>query len=393
MIRDARSPTAEQASQRSVPQQREIAPAGPRIGCNMSRPPALPPVSSDFMSEHAPQLGFEVGPIRPPSEANSLLVRVSRNCPWNRCAFCPAYKHSEGYSRRSVGDVLADLGAMRQVHGDRHRTVFLQDADPVQANPNDLVQILEGIRERFPSVRRITTYARSRTLAHRPLKDLKRLREAGLDRVHCGFESGSDKVLELMSKGTTRAEQIEGGRRAKEAGFELSWYVMPGLGGCRFTTEHADETASAVALVEPHFVRLRTTAVVPGTPLADLQAEGRFEPLGEMETVAEIRRFLAGLEGVLTRLESDHALNLLMDLRGDLPDKRERLLALLDEVLELDAEDRTLFVLGRRAGVFQRSRHFREAGLRETLAALRDEWLQDGEDPESLFQRLRLRWI
>ena len=346
------------------------------------------------MKEKAPSsVPYEVGPIRPPSEASSLLVRVSRNCPWNRCAFCPVYKHSEGYSRRSVADVLADLDALRRVHGDRPRTVFLQDADPVQANPDDLVRILEGVRERFPEVRRVTTYARSRTLAHRSVKDLLRLREAGLDRVHCGFESGSDEVLELMSKGVTRAQQIEGGRRAKAAGFELSWYVMPGLGGRQFTAAHADETASAVALVEPHFVRLRTTAVVPGTPLADLQAEGRFTSLGEIETVAEIRRFLAALGGTTTRLESDHALNLLMEVRGDLPAARSGLLALLDEVLALDPDDQVLFVLGRRAEILHRLRHFREAGVREHLARLRDEWLQDGEDPEDLFHRLRLRWI
>lgn len=345
------------------------------------------------MSAHASNLGFEVGPIRPPSEANSLLVRVSRNCPWNRCAFCSVYKHSAGYSRRSVEDVHADLDAMRRLYGDRPRTVFLQDADPVQANPNDLVRILEGIRERFPEVTRITTYARSRTLAYRSVKDLRRLREAGLNRVHCGFESGSDTVLELMSKGVTCSEQIEGGRRAKEAGFELSWYVMPGLGGREHTREHADETAAAVARVEPHFVRLRTTAVVPGSPLADLQAAGRFSPLGEIDTVVEIRRFLAGLEGATTRLESDHALNLMMEIRGDLPSEREKLLALLDEVLQLDAEDQVLFVLGRRAGLLHRLRHFREPGVKEQLVGLRDEWLEDGEDPETLFHRLRLQWI
>jgi len=345
------------------------------------------------MTDDACRLGFEVGPIRPPSEANSLLVRVSRNCPWNRCAFCPVYKHTEGYSRRATADVLADLDSMKRVYGDRPRTVFLQDADPVQANPNDLVEILEGIRERFPKVSRVTTYARSRTLAHRSVKDLKRLRAAGLDRVHCGFESGADVVLELMSKGVTRAQQIEGGRRAKEAGFELSWYVMPGLGGREHSEVHAAETASAVAEVEPHFVRLRTLAVVPGSPVADLQAEGRFTPLGEIETVAEIRRLLDGLEGATLRLESDHSLNLLMELRGDLPEVREELLATLDEVLALPGEDQVLFVLGRRVGLVGRLRHFERPGVREQLVGLRDEWIPEGTDAEDVFHRLRLQWI
>ena len=345
------------------------------------------------MSEYACRLGFEVGPIRPPSEANSLLVRVSRNCPWNRCAFCPVYKHSEGYSRRSVADVLQDLDRMRELYGDRPRTVFLQDADPVQANPNDLVEILEGLRDRFPEVTRVTTYARSRTLAHRSVKDLKRLRAAGLDRVHCGLESGADVVLDLMSKGQTRAEQIEGGKRAKEAGFELSWYVMPGLGGRRHTEVHAADTASAIAEVEPHFVRLRTTAVVPASPLAGLEAEGRYVPMGEIETLEEIRRFLAALDGATTRLESDHSLNLLMELRGDLPEAQERLLAVIDEVLALDDEEKVLFVLGRRAGLLHRLRHMSAPGVREQLEGLRSEWMPEGTDPEAVFHRLRLQWI
>jgi radical SAM superfamily enzyme len=336
---------------------------------------------------------FEVGPIRPPSEAFSLLVRVSRNCPWNLCAFCSVYKHSEGYSRRPVADVLADLDAMQEVYGDSPRTVFLQDADPVQTNPDDLVAVVEGVRERFPRVHRITTYARARTLSRRSVADLRRLREAGLDRVHVGLESGSDEVLALMNKGVTRQQQIDGGRRAKEAGFELSEYVMPGLGGRVLSDAHADETASAVAAIEPDFVRLRTVAVKPGTPLAALVAEGRVEPMGELEIVAEIRRFFAGLEGVTTRIESDHALNLLMELRGDLPDAHEPLLALLDRVLAMEADDQRLFVLGRRVGLFTFLKQFERPGVREEVAHHAGSLLPDDADAEALFHDLRLRWV
>lgn len=338
-------------------------------------------------------LGFEVGPIRPPSEANSLLVRVTRNCPWNRCAFCPVYKQSEGYSRRSVADIHADLDAMQAAYGDTPRTVFLQDADPMLANPNDLVAILERVRERFPNVERVTTYARSRTLARRSVSDLQRVREAGLDRVHVGLESGADAVLELVDKGVTREQQIEGGRRAKAAGFELSLYVMPGLGGRELSDAHADETASALAAIEPDFVRLRSTVVVPGTPLAELEAEGRFTPLGEIEMVAEIRRLLDGLDGVTTRLESDHAMNLLMELRGDLPADRERMVAVCDAVLALPPDDQELFVLGRRLGMLTFFRQFERPGVKHQIELVRDDAVAKGTDLETLFRTLRLRWI
>jgi radical SAM superfamily enzyme YgiQ (UPF0313 family) len=337
--------------------------------------------------------GFEQGPIRPPSEAMSILVRVSRNCPWNRCAFCPVYKGSDGYSRRTPTEIHADLDAMQDLYGEAPRTVFLQDADPLLTRPGDMLEVLRDVRAHFPDVRRITTYARSRTLARRTVADLRRIREAGLDRVHVGLESGSDAVLALVDKGTTRAEQIEAGRKAREAGFELSEYVMPGLGGRDLTDEHADETASAIFAIEPDFVRLRTTAVVPGTPLAQLEVEGRWTSLGEIETVAEIRRFLAGLGGARTRLESDHALNLLMKLRGDLPDDRARLLSICDELLGLPPTEQEEFVLGRRTGRLTRLRDRHRPGAKEDLARLREALLPEGTDPEQVFLALRRRWI
>ena len=292
---------------------------------------------------------FEQGPIRPPSEAASLLVRVSRNCPWNHCAFCPVYKGSK-FSLRTVEEVLSDLDAMKEVYGDHPRTVFLQDANPVLTKPDELIQIVEGIRERFPNVRRITAYARSHTLARRTVEDLKRIREAGLDRLHVGLESGCDDVLKMVKKGTTSAEQIKAGLRAKEAGFELSHYVMPGLGGRAHTDAHADDTAAVIKAVGPDFVRLRTTVVIPGTPLAELEEQGIFEPLTEVDLVAEIRRFLDGLRGVQTRVESDHMMNLLMELRGDLPQELDRLIGVCDALLALPEREQMLFIIARRVG-------------------------------------------
>ncbi len=333
--------------------------------------------------------GFEQGPIRPPSEANSLLVRVSRNCSWNRCAFCPVYKGTRP-SRRKVEEVLADLDAMCEVYGDRPRTVFLQDANPVIMRPDDLIRIVEGIRERFPRVARITAYARSRTLARRKLADLQRLRQAGLDRLHVGMESGSDEVLELVDKGVSRAEQIEAGQKVKQAGFELSEYVMPGLGGEELTRIHADETASALVAIGPDFIRLRTTAVIPGTPLAELVEQGRYTPCTEVELVSEIRRFLAGLSGLNTRIESDHMLNLLMELRGDLPDALDDLIGVCDEFLDLPAADRWRFVLARRMGWMGRLADY-PAVKSELTRRLR---LPEGdEDLERIAAELRTRMV
>jgi radical SAM superfamily enzyme len=292
---------------------------------------------------------FEQGPIRPPSEAQSLLVRVSRNCPWNRCAFCSVYR-GQSFSLRPVDEVVADLDAMLGYYGPNVRTVFLQDANALLTPPDQLEAVLLAIKARFPRVDRITTYARSHTLAHRNLEDLVRLREAGLNRVHIGFESGSDEVLAMINKGTTRAQQIVGGQRARTAGFEVSEYWMPGLGGVALSGIHAADSASALRDIGPHFIRLRTTAVIRGTPLALLRDEGRFVELDEVGKVREIRAFLAALGDLECRIESDHVLNLLMELRGDLPQELPALLAVCDGFLSRSGKEQYAMIQARRRG-------------------------------------------
>jgi radical SAM superfamily enzyme len=336
-----------------------------------------------FMRHH-----FEQGPIRPPSEAGSLLVRVSRNCPWNRCAFCSVYK-GDRFSLRKTEEIVADLEAMRETFGDRVRSVFLQDANAMIARVDDLIEVLEAVRSRFPHVERITTYARSHTLARRSVEDLGRLREAGLDRVHVGFESGCDAVLEMVRKGTTRAEQIEGGKRVVEAGLELSEYWMPGLGGREHSAAHATDSASALREIDPHFIRLRTTAVVPGTALAEMRDGGDFVPLGEVELISEIRAFLDGLGDLPTRLESDHVLNLMMDLRGDLPADREHLLSLCDSFLEADDETQRLFILARRSGHGITLAHLEDDALRARLVDTYAELLDPSLDLDEVLNRAR----
>jgi len=254
----------------------------------------------------------------------------------------------ERFSLRTVEEVIADLDAMQAAFGQHVATVFLQDANPILTRPDDLVTIVKAIRQRFPHANRITAYARSHTLAHRSLRDLKRIREAGLDRVHIGMESACDQVLKMMCKGATREQQILGGQKAREAGFEVSEYFMPGLGGREYSKAHADDSASALREIKPHFIRLRTTMVVPGTPLAEMQTRGEFVPLNEVEVVTEIRRFLSGLQELEVRLESDHMMNLIMGIRGDLPDDMEFVLGMCDTFLSLPAEEQEDFISRRR---------------------------------------------
>ena len=333
---------------------------------------------------------FEVGPIRPPSEARSLLVRVTRNCPHNRCAFCPVYRGTR-FSIRAVDDVLADVDAMGRVALDLQQlsrelgcegavtlqvlhaaassdlldggglqvayflaaggqNAFLQDANSLVMRPEQLVLVLDRMGQTFPTLQRVTSYARSHTLTRRSVEQLSALRQRGLNRIHVGLESGSDAVLELVHKGVSAARHVEAGRRVKAAGMELSEYVMPGRGGRKLSREHAVESARVLSEIDPHFIRLRTTAHAPGTELAGMAARGEIEPLDDEEVVAEIRLFLENLQ-VTSLLKSDHVLNLLAELEGKLPGDRGRLLGIIDRFQEMEPRLRRAFVLARRAGL------------------------------------------
>lgn len=334
---------------------------------------------------------IEQGPIRPPSESDSLLIRVTRNCPWNRCAFCGTYK-GEKFSRRPVEGVLQDVDTVRRVaeqvrqiawekgtggkitagvvneagarHGHLHyhvaawlyhggKSVFLQDANSLLMKTGDLARIVRYIREVFSSVERVTTYARADTAARKGEDELRALREAGLNRIHMGMESGSNVVLKLMQKGVTAAKLEEAGQKIRAAGISLCWYVMPGLGGRKYSREHALETAARINAVNPEHVRFRTLAVLKGTPLYEMMERGEFEPLDEDEIVLEIHLLIQSLGDITTRLVSDHILNLLQELEGDMPGDRDRMLGIIDRYLALPEEEKANFKLGRRAGVYR----------------------------------------
>lgn len=334
---------------------------------------------------------FEQGPIRPPSEAYSLLVRVTRNCPWNRCTFCPVYKGTR-FSIRPVDHVKRDIDAvhkyveaLRQIIDESGRidrmalnqivttiepggqpafhaafnwfaggatSVFIQDANSLVIKPADLVDILTHLKARFPWVERITSYARAHTLARIADGDLKAIGDAGLNRIHTGLESGSDKVLAMVKKGATKETQIKAGQKVRRAGIELSEYYMPGLGGRALLEEHALETADALNQIDPDFIRLRTLAIPSRIPLfAEVQA-GRFEKCTDLEVTKEILMFIENLDGITSVVKSDHILNLFGDLEGTLPHEKERMLTILRTFLAMDPERQRLYQIGRRIAVF-----------------------------------------
>ena len=332
---------------------------------------------------------FETGVYRPPSEggSHSLLLRLTRNCPWNHCTFCGMYKE-EKFQLRPVAEIKQDIDAMAAVfnrlrnqsfemgldgnidqevayaliqkkrelsyhHGfamvfhwimSGARTAFLQDADSLIMKTGQLTAVLEHLRSTFPSLERVTTYARSKTLAHKSPEELKAIRRAGLDRVHVGLESGDDSVLKNVRKGATGDIHIQGGLKAKDAGFQLSEYWMPGLGGRALWEPHALGTAKVLSAIDPDYIRSRPLSIWPGTPLQTELSANQFEAQSAREHLLELKITIEHFN-LTSRVCFDHSGNYWKNGSGDhllsldyegykFPEKKQRLLDLIEEGLQ-----------------------------------------------------------
>ncbi len=249
-------------------------------------------------------------------------------------------------------------------------SVFLQDANSMILNPADLVAILRHLKNCFPWVVRVTTYARSRTVSRISEKDLTEIARAGLNRIHIGMESGSDEVLKMVRKGTNKEEHIKAGQKVVAAGIQLSEYVMPGLGGSALSRTHAIETADALNQINPDYIRLRSLAIPNSVPLFEDYEAGRFEKLTDLETAREILLFLQNLEGISSKVRSDHILNLFEDIEGKLPEDKEKMTGKIERFLEMDPHDRMIYQVGRRLGQLRGIDDLDSSGARREIEDL-----------------------
>ena len=221
----------------------------------------------------------------------------------------------------------------------------------------------------------------------------RKMHAAGLDRVHIGFESGSDEILQFMDKGVTKALQIEAGRKIKAAGMELSAYYMPGLGGRGLWRENALETADLMNHVDPDFIRLRTLAIPDHLVLAEDVAQGRFEKASDVEAAQEILLFLETLEGITSTVVSDHILNLFEDIGGTLPGDRETMTAEIRAFLALEPGEQVLYRVGRRAGLFRGLSDLADAQRHERARRLVEELNATPQNVDALTDQMVKRFI
>lgn len=263
---------------------------------------------------------YEGDIIRPPSEANSLLLQVTVGCSHNKCSFCPAYKKKK-FRIKSYDEILEDIleaGRWRSID-----KVFLCDGDALIMPQERLVQILGLIRTHIKGVQRVGTYANAKSILRKTVDELIHLRELGLGIVYLGIETGSDELLKTIRKGVTAAQMIDAGRRVKEAGIKLSVTVILGLGGRRQNTEHVNDTASVLTDIDPEYASVLTLMLMPGTPLYSEYESGNFTLPDKFDLLRELAGIIEKSDFSGCYLTSNHASNYL-PIKARLPSEKEK---------------------------------------------------------------------
>ncbi len=332
---------------------------------------------------------FELGAYRPPSEAYSLLLRLTRNCPWNRCRFCGMYK-GQKFELRSVAEIKQDILTVAQIrdeiielshkptYADNFRkaaatvlsnpldyvyqnvalwlykggqNVFLQDANSLVMRTPELVEVLKFLKLTLPTINRVTSYCRAKTVALKKLEELKAIHEAGLTRLHIGLESGSDTVLKMIDKGVTAAEEIEGGKKVVASGISVSEYYLLGIGGKALWREHAVESARVLNAIDPDFIRVRTLSINESLLMWSDVENGTFIRTTDEEMMEELKLFIQHLD-CHANFVSDHMGNLLQEVEGKLPQDKEKMLTVIARFQSLSLEERQVYRIGRRSGYY-----------------------------------------
>ena len=373
---------------------------------------------------------FELGPIRPPSEAYSLLIRATMNCPWNRCKFCHIYKGKK-FQLRSLEEIKQDIKTAKVIqdeikelswksgYGGRVKEIagkvfsnppnqaahnvalwlyaggesaFLQDSNTLIMRTNELAEVIRFLKETFPSIKRITSYARSKTAAKKKPQELTELHQVGLSRLHIGLESGYDRLLQYMDKGVTAAGHIAGGRRVVESGISLCEYVVLGLGGREMWREHATQTAKVLSEINPDFIRVRTLTINNKMPLYNEIENGDFIRATDEEILEEERLLIEHLD-CHSNYVSDHITNLLQEIEGKLPEDKEKMLAAIDRFQSLSPQERTNFRIGRRVGIYSQLDDLYDLHKREMVERLVQRLSQGNEVDEKTIHALMERFI
>lgn len=271
--------------------------------------------------------------FRPPSEANSLILQVTNGCSWNKCTYCDMYTQPQKrFSVKPEEDVLREIEWFSQRYSGIKR-VFLADGDVIALPARRLLFILDTIRQYLPEVTRISSYCSPRNVTRKSDEELKALYDAGLRQVYVGAESGDDFVLKSINKGETHQSTVDSLNRLADAGIKRSVMIINGVGGTRFSEQHALNSALLANRTQPEFLAALVLNLPHGEARFQQGYNGQFIKMNQHERFMEMRQFVNALELKSTIFRSDHASNQLV-LKGTLGKDKERLLQEIDLAIE-----------------------------------------------------------
>ena len=281
---------------------------------------------------------------RPPSEANSYILQATIGCSWNHCTYCDMYRDKR-FRVRAREELFEDIRLAAAATSGRVDKVFVADGDALVMDTELWLELLAALHGAFPQLRRVSAYAMARNVLAKSDDELAALRAAGLHLLYVGPESGDDATLKRIAKGATAEQHVDAAQRAHAAGMRLSTIFLLGAGGMTRSQEHAKASAELATAMDPRFVSLLTLTVVPGTPIAKLQARGDFELPDIRGLLHEARTFIAHCSPTQAIFRTNHASNWL-PLAGRLPRDRDRMLRVLDDALAGDTPLRPAWARG-----------------------------------------------
>ncbi|MBU1340693.1 MAG: radical SAM protein [Proteobacteria bacterium] len=269
--------------------------------------------------------------IRPPSEADSILLQVTLGCSHNKCTFCGTFREKRFNIKKD--DVIFEDIEFARKYCQRQNRLFICDGDAMIVPQKRLVNILEQIKDRLPWVQRVGLYANTKGIGMKTDEQLKQLHDLGVKIAYMGLESGDDLILKEIKKGADSAKMIQMGTRVKQSGIKLSVTVLVGLGGRKNSKRHAAETGRVLSAIDPDFVGALSLMLVPGTELNDQYEKGDFDLINPEEMLEELGLMIASTHLTNGLFHANHASNYL-PIRAKLPEEKEKTLALITQALK-----------------------------------------------------------
>ncbi|OGS22095.1 MAG: hypothetical protein A3J83_03735 [Elusimicrobia bacterium RIFOXYA2_FULL_40_6] len=276
-------------------------------------------------------LNYEGTVIRPPSEADSLILQVTLGCTDNSCIFCPAYKDKK-FKVKDFSKIEKDIKRSAKVLPETRR-IFLADGDAIAMDQMEFIKILDLLNENFPKLSRVAVYGSIKSLENKPIKDLIELENRKLGIIYLGFETGDDEVYKMIKKYGSPQGNIDTCLKVKEAGIKTNVTVILGLGGKKYTKQHAVNTAKILNQARPDQIAALTLMIAPGTPLHNMLKRKEFEELDNFEFLEELEALIGNMEDFKCLFFSNHASNY-YPISARFPKDKKNILETLEKVIK-----------------------------------------------------------